>query len=27
VKKKRKEHIRVFLKDVAQLLGLSKTAA
>ena len=27
VKKKRKEHLRVFVKDVAQLLGLSKTAA
>ena len=27
VKKKRKEHLRVFIKDVAQLLGLSKTAA
>ena len=27
VKKKKKEHLRVFIKDVAQLLGLSKTAA
>ncbi len=27
VKKKRKEHLRVFVKDVAQLLGLSKTAS
>ncbi len=27
VKKKRKEHFRVFVKDVAQLLGLSKTAS
>lgn len=26
VKKKKKEHLRVFIKDVAQLLGLSKTA-
>jgi len=27
VKRKKKEHLRVFIKDVAQLLGLSKTAA
>lgn len=27
VKKKRKEHLRVLVKDVAQLLGLSKTTA
>jgi geranylgeranyl diphosphate/geranylgeranyl-bacteriochlorophyllide a reductase len=27
VKKKRKEHLRVFVKDIAQLLGLSKTAS
>jgi geranylgeranyl reductase len=27
VKKKKKEHLRVFIKDVAQLLGLSKRAA
>jgi geranylgeranyl reductase len=27
VKKKKKEHLRVLMKDLAQLLGLSKTAA